>query len=893
MNKFIMSFYITKIGQWIKKEVRNFILFSVILISLGAIIVHADEKKSWIEETMDAAQEAITAEIITSLADQAVATANAGIDGFILTVSEVFNPSLNLFYNMAKGNSDITSNENFATDYEVGENNLVTFFHEYASYAGATLAVVLFSFGIFLYIVATKRSRTSYNPIQLVIFYGIALLGIYYTEDIMNEFLEIAQLVWEWVLGKGNQLEASIDASDFFVFKLTRGSSGALTAIAFFNIATMAFKSVVVGILSFVGLYLSWQLFKGFLKLWLEMCERYLVVCFLVFFAPIIYPTIISRDTTQIMKSYLRMLTSQLFLLVTGYVMMKGYVVLMDTGVQFSVLGFIFMMAYLRTAQRLDSYMASMGLNVAQTGTGLFDSFAMAGHAIMATARGANELRKGTAGVMKATALNTGNRQLYSAASALGFNMRDTIQAGGIRNVGSDMDFLKNVGLVGNKLGANTVSSSVAKEAVNKFVQNPSRDNLAAIRAMHSDDLMKALQTSGAVPKGMQLTGATIDGLRGNIKLQGIGKDGSSISGTISGNKLNQNSIKTSAGNYYTPDKTLNKGSVVPIKNSNDLNSALMRAGYPNVSSNISTMEQYKQAMASGSKSAAEQMKQEGIVEALYEKGGNQGLQMLTGENSPYGAGIPLGSINNDGDVMMYSRFSADADLIKAEGMSAADKNQFLYGQEFEDRGHLYDSDNLPSIDEAMANLSQEDKDMIGYGSNNLGYGYDSAQFVRDEESGQSYLKVGYKDYDFSREELSNLYPEWDVVDGAEPQRTKYGQQSIEVYNSSTGESGNMFLSSSPVYGEQITDQSRLVTGRYGDDYVVTVQKTKIDMPELDIPDNYSSAEMHHEVPFKESPARFANQRGYEDAFVQEVSQDAIDRLEAERKQNSSRRGKK
>lgn len=92
-------------------------------------------------------------------------------------------------------------------------------------------------------------------------------------------------------------------------------------------------------------------------------------------------------------------------------------------------------------------------------------------------------------------------------------------------------------------------------------------------------------------------------------------------------------------------------------------------------------------------------------------------------------------------------------------------------------------------------------------------------------DDGQAHLSIDYMDYDFDRDELDSIYPEWDVTDGAVPTRNQYGQQSIEVYNEDTDEYGNMLLSNMSVYGGNANEDDTVLTGRYGDEYIVSIEK--------------------------------------------------------------------
>lgn len=816
----------------------------------------------------------ICAEITIDLSRQARAFAMAAIEVFLENVSEMFNPSLSLLYRVSSGQNPYS--KGYSTDYTYTDGNgntsgFIQMFQSYSQYFGITISSLLFLWGIIFYFFNHKLLETKNNPISLTVLYFLSLLGIYYADDIMNYFLETAQDIWEFAINitsTGNL--RTLSSEDFFF----------CSSKSLFGTPIHSVGLVVGALFDLLALYLTWLVFKGFLRLILEMAERYLVVCIMVFFFPCVLPTIISKETSIIMKSYIRMMISHLFLLITGVIFMKGFVLLTLAGALNTLVGFILIMAYLRTAQRLDSYMASMGLNVAQTGAGLIDSFGMAGQAFGSALRDINNMRKGTAGLVKASAITGGKAGLFKAASIAGFNVMDAIKAGGLSQMGSNLDFIKKTGIAGEKLKEGAVPLSAAKEMLDKYMNNPTRDNMMSVSALHNNDLKKVLQSSGGIPTGMHLNHVALS-RSGDLVASGTTKNGTDVKGTISKAALNKNSIATPSGNYFTPQNTMAKGSVMSVGSRSDLNSALMSAGKPNAGLHLNTMDQYNALKSSGNVAAANAMMKQGVVEALHEAGGLAGTQVLTGENSPYGAGMPIGNIDKDGNYTAYSRFEQDADITRnMANLSDEDKDMALFGKNYFDLNNSYDWDNLPSYEQAMSNLSDIDAKTIGAATDNLGYGYENVEFLEGDD-GQAHLSIDYMDYDFGRDELNSLYQDWNVIEDAVPTRNQYGQQSIAVYNEDTDEYGNMLLSNMSVYGGIANDDSRIISSRYGDDYIVSISKEKPEIPDLDA-DNFNTPyerQQHEELRIEDSPAANANQSAYENVSAREVPQSAMDEI--------------
>jgi hypothetical protein len=124
----------------------------------------------------------------------------------------------------------------------------------------------------------------------------------------------------------------------------------------------------------------------NYIKLLLEAVERYIVVGVLGYTSPLALATGSSKDSANVLKGWGRMYGSQLLLLVFNVWFIRAFnsglwtfMVNAETtfetannDIQGQMFLWLFsMLAILKVGQRVDSYMASMGLNVAQTGGGL------------------------------------------------------------------------------------------------------------------------------------------------------------------------------------------------------------------------------------------------------------------------------------------------------------------------------------------------------------------------------------------------------------------------------------------------------------------------------------------------------------------------------------------
>ena len=151
----------------------------------------------------------------------------------------------------------------------------------------------------------------------------------------------------------------------------------------------VSFISVVGAILQIILIIaLGWNYFK----LLLEVVERYIVVGVLCYTSPLAYSMGGSKATIQVFKSWCRMVGSQLLLLVMNVWFLRAFNTsvaqyVINGGALSNGKGNVFLwlfcaIAFLKTAQRFDAYLASIGLNVAQTGTGMGMELLMAARVV-------------------------------------------------------------------------------------------------------------------------------------------------------------------------------------------------------------------------------------------------------------------------------------------------------------------------------------------------------------------------------------------------------------------------------------------------------------------------------------------------------------------------------
>lgn len=136
-----------------------------------------------------------------------------------------------------------------------------------------------------------------------------------------------------------------------------------------------------------------------YIKLVVELIERWLTLCVLIYTSPLAMSTLSSGSTTGIFKSYMKMIFAEylviMFNFIFVYIFCAGYVKNMtipDTGYIFenitdACVFFMLMSAWCMLGQKLDEHLNSLGITAARTGAGIGQQLAGAAGTTLATAR--------------------------------------------------------------------------------------------------------------------------------------------------------------------------------------------------------------------------------------------------------------------------------------------------------------------------------------------------------------------------------------------------------------------------------------------------------------------------------------------------------------------------
>lgn len=293
----------------------------------------------------------------------------------------------------------------------------MTAMEEYFPFAVSAYTVIQYTaWALLLLIVAWQMFRAfggplteAENPVQLLARGAIFAFLISYAKPIFSIALDIARAPYTALM------DSSMDPGDFTFAGVEQALSNGLVTII--SIAT------VVGLILLIILMiaLAWNYFK----LLLETVERYVLVGVLCYTSPLAYAMGASKATSRVFQSWCRMVGSQLLLLILNVWFLRAFdssvgQFIANGGALTSGQGSIFLwlfcaLALLKIAQRCDSYLAALGLSVAQTGSSMGIEMLMAARVLTGFSKGG-----GTAGSVFGGAGKTGATGAAGAAGAAG-----------------------------------------------------------------------------------------------------------------------------------------------------------------------------------------------------------------------------------------------------------------------------------------------------------------------------------------------------------------------------------------------------------------------------------------------------------------------------------------
>ena len=266
----------------------------------------------------------------------------------------------------------------------------MTAMEEYFPFAVSAYSIIQYTAWALLFLVVVWQIFRAFsgplaeteNPLTVLARGAIFGILISYAKPIFSLALDIARAPYTALM------DSTLDPGDFTFAGIEQALTNGLTTLV--SVAT------VVGLILLIILMiaLAWNYFK----LLLETVERYVLVGVLCYTSPLAYAMGASKATSRVFQSWCRMVGSQLLLLVLNVWFLRAFnssvgQFVANGGALTNGQGNIFLwlfcaLALLKIAQKCDSYLAALGLSVAQTGSSMGIEMLMAARALTGFTKG-------------------------------------------------------------------------------------------------------------------------------------------------------------------------------------------------------------------------------------------------------------------------------------------------------------------------------------------------------------------------------------------------------------------------------------------------------------------------------------------------------------------------
>lgn len=204
----------------------------------------------------------------------------------------------------------------------------------------------------------SKITTSSEDPIELILRSAISLFMIVYAKDIVNYILNIVGTPYQWVAG-----------SAITVYSFSAYVTAAEAVVSVLGIDIISIQMLLL-IMHFV---VAWNYFKMLFIL----AERYVLLGIFSYTAPLAFAAGGSKSTNNITTTWVRMFGGQILIIILDAWCLKmflsGYGNLMSSSYGFTkyFAATMCLIGFCKITAKLDSYMASLGVNLGRIGGGL------------------------------------------------------------------------------------------------------------------------------------------------------------------------------------------------------------------------------------------------------------------------------------------------------------------------------------------------------------------------------------------------------------------------------------------------------------------------------------------------------------------------------------------
>ena len=467
--------YYYSIPRW--KKIA-FAMCAVLLLFLFATTKVKSGFFSWIATEVT---DNITNEIFDALNQTCGEVMGGILDGVSNIFTAPWGPQLDTFVN----------NTNFAGA------SAADLLEGFGIFVGMFFSTLIWGFSMFTYFFSGKITDSKDTPISLTVRYGVAIAISYKCKVIVDTIINLIDIIHTTYVS--HALSTAMGSSSNIFTLLGEMIDGLivrlLSSIVSSVLPGVGFVIIVIEIIAI------WKVLKGFFKLYAEMVSRYIVTVVLLLLFSAFGGTIVSNNTSQIFKSYLRTLFSSFIVMLFNIIWFKACLLTgVGTMTDMSVLQYIFLLELLHFGVKFDGILRSMGLGVATGGARIASAVGGAGRNLANALRNANDMRKSGGNLLKqggaalAAGGNAKGMGMFKAGSALGAGANDILKGKG-DPANSAFNLCSTLGAQGMKVNDNMISGQQAAGIMQKAMCNPAdKDAQNAMKALSNNKLKEGAQ---------------------------------------------------------------------------------------------------------------------------------------------------------------------------------------------------------------------------------------------------------------------------------------------------------------------------------------------------------------------------------------------------------------
>ncbi|MDE6627708.1 MAG: hypothetical protein K2K56_15270 [Lachnospiraceae bacterium] len=523
-----------------------FMIISVILVGFSTSKIYA-----WPFQSLSDKAGQITDEVIEGVTTTSTTVVETLGQGIMKVFTQSLKPDFSAFNKLATLNG-ITIEEAI---------------YSYAKDIGIIIAFMILLFGAYAFFFA-KAEEPQDTPLSLIMHFFLAMVIIMASREFINAIINDADTLWQsnvMTYQNTNMGDNGFDAFSSIVVEngnqINLFPSGIIVTLSIALTSAIGWVAGLISLIIILILFIPY--IKALLRLYFEILQRYIIWCFMLLFLPCAAATMVSNTTIRIWKSYVRMLVSTLLIFLTQVFLFAISVDITLSGfISKGVAGYFLGISFITFAGRFDTYLARLGISVAQTGGRLFQDASSGLRDMVRSIDHTNNLRRNLGGAVLSAGAASGNISAVKAGMAMK-NPGGALSSG-FGKTNPDKKALAEIGK--NTQGSIKAAPSVAKGIMSDYLSNPhNNDNRNALSAMSDASKVAGLNemfkdSGNDLLNDITATGLSVDDKTGNINFEGINGDKEEISGTLSGDELSKG-IELSDGSYLSLDNQIN-GSV-------------------------------------------------------------------------------------------------------------------------------------------------------------------------------------------------------------------------------------------------------------------------------------------------------------------------------------------